>query len=181
MTEQEIKDKITAETERYVRIASDFFRHVFDIPEIRFNLRGTCGGQAINNKYRNLRVLRYNLVLAARDIDEFLGVIIPHEVAHYIVHYFYEFRCRPHGSEWKYVMQNVFNVKPERCHHIDATGCRARRTFVHIYRCACGQDLRVSTKHHKAIQANKIIWHKKCKMIVSRAWFKGTVDKYASV
>ena len=171
--EEAIKNALILATRNAFDVANDRLKRTYKYPEIIFTLRGRTAGLA----YLSQNLINYNLELASRDINEFLKKICYHESAHIIAHLYCGPNIRPHGNEWKWVMREVFYIPAERCHSIDTSGCRARKTYLHVYNCACGQEILVGTKHHRVIQANGTVFHKRCRLTISRAWFKRTIEK----
>lgn len=137
--------------ERRVR---DHYR--LDLPSatLDFSLRGRCAGQArIAQDGRSL--LRINLQLLAENLEDFLAVTIPHEVAHLAVLWRtrgHRQRPRPHGPEWQAVMRDCFALEPVRCHDYRTTPARVvRRPF--IYACPCREHRLTSTMHNRIRRA----------------------------
>lgn len=98
------------------------YKQTFTLPEIRFDIRNTNGGEAWIK--RNL--IRLNLTFLVENEAEFLGTTVPHEVAHLVAHHVYDSKpingkkVRPHGKEWKEVM-GVLKLEPKRTHSYDIT------------------------------------------------------------
>lgn len=114
-------------------------------PAVTFDLRGLTAGEACVETW----ALRYNDELLCRHGDEFVDEIVPHEVAHLVVAAVFPGRRRPHGAEWKAVME-YFGVSARRCHQFEATPARRTRRFA--YRCECGQPHLLTRRAHLRIR-----------------------------
>lgn len=142
------------QVEQAVRAAEQRARELYrlDLPPatIDFSLRGRCAGQARLGREARPR-LRINLQLLAENLEDFLVVTIPHEVAHLVVLWQARqrrSRPRPHGPEWQAVMRDCFALEPVRCHDYQTTPARVvRRPF--IYACPCREHRLTSTMHNR--------------------------------
>ncbi|WP_299491153.1 SprT family zinc-dependent metalloprotease [uncultured Shewanella sp.] len=114
----------------------------FARPTIGFKLRGKCAGMA----HLQHNHLRFNPTLLANNSQAFLTEVVPHEVCHLLVYHIFG-RVKPHGKEWKNMMQYVFNLSPRTTHDFDttdATGPQFR------YQCHCG-TINLSLRRHNKI------------------------------
>jgi SprT protein len=123
-------------------------------PEVRFDLTGQTAGQ-VRWERRRPPVLRFNLSLAAGHLDDFLAVTVVHEVAHLAVAACHP-RARPHGPEWRAMMQLLGVTEPTRCH--DYTPVPARRQRRWAYRCGC-REHQLTTTRHKRVEAGAVRYH----------------------
>ncbi len=142
-------------------------------PEIDFNLRGKCAGQASwkirkhlgKNKSENLK-LRYNLQAYLLDPAEMIEDTVYHEVAHLVVALRFGTRRPPHGKEWQDVMRNCFGLEPKRTHRLALTPARqVARSFV--YACKCRKHKLTSIRHNKVLSGKTIYSCKSCGSILS--------------
>jgi len=155
MSDYEIRKKLVAATVQSVAKAREVLGVRMSAPPVVFDLRGTTAGIAITTRDFFQIVpskIRYNLGLARENLESFVSKTIPHEVSHLVANVHFGKNCG-HGREWKYVMQKVFGIEPNRCHQYDVRNHRARQTKVHVYRCACG-EINIGTKHHNLIHSN---------------------------
>lgn len=138
--EAEVRNKVH---DLLIKVSDLGERGRFEVPEIRFDLKGRWAGACyLKGDECNLR---FNLKLLEENQEDFLRFTVPHEVAHYIVALLYG-RVRPHGKEWRSVM-NFFGIKhPLVCHSFDI-----KSTYPWIYRCRC-QEHFVGQKKHSMIQ-----------------------------
>lgn len=116
-------------------LASEF--KDFDIPEIRFDLRGRSAGQCF---YNGAYVLRFNLKLLEENTEDFLRFIVPHEVAHYVSHELAG-KIQPHGVEWQTIMKYFGIENPLRCHNFEMTEAPWE------YRCSCQTHFLYNKQH----------------------------------
>ncbi|MGM0537226.1 MAG: SprT-like domain-containing protein [Pseudomonadota bacterium] len=99
-------------------------------PAVWLDLRGKCAGQA----HFGRGGLRFNRVLLEENRLAFLVEVVPHEMAHWLVHHLEDgHRARPHGREWQTVMRHLFGLEPRATHRFD-TG----RASPAPYRYGCG-------------------------------------------
>jgi len=116
-------------------------------PEVLFNLRGQAAGQARIDPRHGMQI-RFNLQLLNQHPAPFLARTPAHEVAHLVVFALHQGRARPHGPEWREVMQ-LLGADPSRCHNFD-TGHSRRRTLRRFpYRCGCSRHQLTSIRHRR--------------------------------
>lgn len=127
-------------TELYLT-AEQHFQSQLLKPALELTQRGTSAGSA--RLQSNL--IRLNPVLLCESPEEFIRQILPHELAHLLVHQLYG-KVAPHGNEWKYLMAEVFGLKPERTHRLDTSLVQGPRFF---YRCGCQQHQLTIRRHNK--------------------------------
>jgi SprT protein len=154
-----LQAQVTAKTGELLRRAlSPLDLHANRL-EIRFDLRGRAAGQA---RYGSTGpwVIRYNPVLLRENGDSFLASTVPHEVAHLIAFLRYGPRIRPHGAEWRAIMEQ-FGATPERCHRYDLSRIPRRATRVFTYHCACSEH-RLTGIRHRRVLAGQIYLCRRC-------------------
>lgn len=83
----------------------------------------TCGGRFFcgSNKYQ------FNIKLAMQNPQEYLDIVVPHEVAHHVQYLLFPKSMKKeagHGKEWKVIMTTVFGIPAERYHQMDTTDVR---------------------------------------------------------
>jgi SprT protein len=114
----------------------------FEIPEIKFDLKGACAG--ICYMKGNKCTLQFNLKLLEENQKDFLRFIVPHEVAHYVTASLFG-KVAPHGKEWRTVM-HLFGIEhPSRCHSFSL-----KNIYPWIYKCQC-REYDISQKRHSLI------------------------------
>jgi SprT protein len=115
---------------------------------VEFGLRGRAAGDACPST----GTTRYNSELLDRYGDEFVRSIVPHEVAH-IVTWAVFGRVKPHGPEWRSVME-FFGVDPSVTHDFETTPARRVRRVP--YRCSCGIPHRLTKRAHLRIRRGTV-------------------------
>lgn len=110
-------------------------------PRVWCDLRGKSAGQA----HFRRGGLRFNPVLYDENRRAFLAEVVPHEMAHWLVHHLDEGpTTRPHGHEWRTVMRRLFACEPKVTHRFDVA--RSSRA-PHRYRCACREHFFTARRH----------------------------------
>ncbi|MCM2680069.1 SprT family zinc-dependent metalloprotease [Echinimonas agarilytica] len=151
---------LEAKMQQLIERASRQFAHEFTTPELHFNQRGTCAGSA----RLNTQEMRLNPVLLEAQPDCFVSDIMPHELAHLLVHQYYG-RVPPHGAQWQHMMAEVFGVKPARTHRLDVTDVQGQ-TFA--YECGC-QRHSLTIRRHNKIERGATYRCRKCGEALARA------------
>lgn len=133
--------------------------HQFELPQIKFDLRGRTAGQAFYKENR----LRFNMVLLKENGDRFINRTVPHECAHLITRAVFgnSRKIKSHGKEWKYVMHKLGVEDSTRCHSYDTTNSRVSRKKRYPYRCGC-QDYNLTSIRHNRIRKGKVYRCKYC-------------------
>lgn len=89
--------------------------------------------------------------------DERVRETLLHEYAHLVVYHRFGRRAKPHGPEWRAVM-NALGLSPERTHSYPPLPTpKPRRTL--IYRCArCGEEI----PRVRPLKRGRAYYHVKC-------------------
>lgn len=127
----------------YIALASKSFNREFSHPKITLDQRGKIAGTARLSSWH----IRLNPILLRENPEIFKNEVIPHEIAHLIVHAIWG-NVRPHGKEWKHVMWNIFGIQPKTTHSMNIESVRGR---VFRYGCSC-QTHDISIRRHRAIE-----------------------------
>ncbi|MBF7053965.1 SprT-like domain-containing protein [Halomonas sp. KAO] len=118
-------------------------------PRVWLDLRGRSAGQA----HFGRGGLRFNPVLYAENRVEFLVEVVPHEMAHWLVHHLKDGRrARPHGREWQMVMRRLFGLEPRTTHRFD-TGRSSPAPY--RYACAC-REHRFTPRRHALVRGGRV-------------------------
>ncbi len=110
-------------------------------PKVWCDLRGKCAGQA----HYGRGGLRFNPVLYRENRHAYLVEVVPHEMAHWLVRHLRDGRrARPHGHEWRTVMERLFGLPPRVTHAFDT---RRASPMPYRYHCGC-QDHYFTARRH---------------------------------
>ena len=123
--------------------------------EIRFDLKGKAAGMVV---YRQgmAPVVRYNPAMLRACQTEFLTQTLPHEVAHLVTRVLFGSAIRPHGPEWKGVM-DFFGTEARRCHNFDIHPDTVRRLRRFSYACACREHRLTSIRHNRILKGQRYL------------------------
>lgn len=130
------------EAERIIACCNQYYQLTLKLPEIRFDLKGLCAGQALPTK----QVVRLNVDLAREYGADFIHDTLPHEVAHLVAWSVWGRRIKPHGPEWQSVMQ-FLGVSAERCHRYACQPTRKLKRY--RYTCVCREHEVTSIRHNR--------------------------------
>lgn len=120
---------------------------------VRFDLTGRAAG--MYRVARGRAVIRYNPHIFARHFEHGLDTTVPHEVAHYITDRLYGIaNVRPHGPEWRAVMQALGVEDARATARFDLDGLPVRRQRRFAYRCACDTH-QLSACRHNRVRAGR--------------------------
>lgn len=139
----------------YYATAEQHFSRCFPRPEIKLNQRGRAAGTA----RPQTNELRFNLTLLVENQQAFIDQTVPHEIAHLLVYQLYG-RTKPHGKEWQFMMQSVFNCPAKTTHQFDLKSVTGKQ-FTYDCRCMTHQ---LSIYRHNKVQRQQASYHcRKCK------------------
>ncbi|MEW7976823.1 MAG: SprT-like domain-containing protein [Candidatus Sedimenticola endophacoides] len=115
--------------------------------EVRFDLRGQGAGQA-RFAPGAAPLIRLNEALLEAHGEHFIQCTVPHELAHVVTHRIHGAAARPHGPEWREVME-LFGAEPSRCHNFETLPATTRTLRRFSYRCGCRTHLLTSIRHNR--------------------------------
>ena len=114
------------------------------VPGLEFGQRGKAAGTAHLGRW----LIRLNPLLLTAHPQRFLGEVIPHELAHLLV-FARHGRTRPHGPEWRQLMQQQFGLPPRVTHDLDVSAVSGPQF---AYRCACRDHLLSLRRHNRVVR-----------------------------
>ncbi|MFT6927527.1 MAG: SprT protein [Psychromonas sp.] len=149
------KKALISRSEECFILAECFFDRAFKRPTYLFNQRGRSAGSA----HLQLNLIKYNSTLFSQNSADFFAQVVPHEVAHLITYQHYG-KVRPHGKEWQYVMQNIFNCPADTTHSLDISDVMGKQF---AYQCDCTTHQLTIRRHNKILKGVKYSC-KKCRV-----------------
>lgn len=152
MTEIEANVYLKAVEQKIADCVSRAQRHFqtsIRTPAFNFKQRGRSAGTA----YLQRNEMRFNAYMLAQNPQKFIDNVVPHEVAHIVVHQIYGSKVRPHGREWRAVMERLFDVKADRTHDFDVPKVRN----AYLYQCQCQQHEFTAHRHGRATRGTEYI------------------------
>jgi len=152
------KKCVIDKTNHFIDEACNIYQRNFEHIIVDFDLKGRISG--MYRRKKNHRVIRYNSYIFAKYFEDSLETTIPHEVAHYITDMMFK-KCRPHGNEWRGVMQ-AFDANASRTCDYDLEGIPVRVYQRHEYHCLCMTHEITSRRHNKIQNSNARYHCKKC-------------------
>lgn len=142
-----LKDRVLQCLDDFLGVAEAKLQITIPKPTVCFNQRGKIAGSA----RLQVNQIRLNPTLLTDNPDRFCQEVIPHELAHLIVYQLYG-RARPHGKEWKSVMESVFKLPAQTRHDMDVSKVSGK-TF--SYRCQCGPVVLSVRRHNKVLRGQQ--------------------------
>ena len=123
-------------------------------PKVSYRQRGTTAGTAHLSQWE----IRLNAVLLTENGQPFIDDVVPHELAHLLVYRQFG-RVSPHGSQWRWMMEEVLGVPASRTHAFDVASVQGK-TFG--YRCNCQLHRLTVRRHNKILRKESEYRCKKC-------------------
>lgn len=152
-------------TWQYLRQAESCYHRHFELSEIRFDVRGKTAGY-FRQLSSGFSLINFNDALLQANGESFIRRTVPHEVAHLVAHQVHGSAIRPHGKEWKTVMQ-LFNADTSRCHEYDVSQVSVRQYRRFEYYCECQTHYLTSIRHNRVLSGQNYICKKCHKPLVS--------------
>lgn len=136
-TDQELKHEVIDRIQECKFIAhSKGIKDMLPIT-VHFDLDTSSAGKATTyynpiTKIVSKQELRFNSYFLRKFPDHFIKQTVPHELAHLIVDRYFGLHIG-HGSEWKFVMINYFDLLPDVYHMYGST----KYKLDEVYSCLC--------------------------------------------
>ena len=121
-----------------------------EMPRLRFDLRGRCAGQALPGQW----VIRLNHSLLNQHGQRFVDETVPHEWAHLLAYAMHGPNIRPHGEQWRQIMQ-LLGCQPDVCHNYEVKPARQLRR--HAYHCGCRAHELSSIRHRRVLAGQRYV------------------------
>ncbi|WP_040975761.1 SprT family zinc-dependent metalloprotease [Necropsobacter massiliensis] len=137
-----------------LQLAEQHFERAFPPPTVNYRLRGVKAGVA----YPAQNEIRLNRTLLLENPQAFIAQVVPHELAHLIVYQVFG-RVKPHGTQWRALMTELFQLPAETCHRFNVANVQGK-TF--IYQCACRQHQLSVRRHNKIQRKSAVYFCRKC-------------------
>lgn len=159
----EQQGRVLQRVEYFVNLANEIYNSDLQMPCVRFDKRGTCGGTA---NYSSME-LNFNAGLMLDNWDEYMNQVIPHEVAHLVKSHVYGTDRKgrlhsAHGYYWQSIMRE-FGCDPDRCHSMDVSKVKqvSRPKTKYVYACpCCGKEIIItSVRHNKIVRRGAQYFH----------------------
>ncbi|MCU7554375.1 SprT family zinc-dependent metalloprotease [Alteromonas sp. ASW11-19] len=129
--------------------AQQHFQRRFPLPEITYRRSGRNAGTAFLNQNR----INLNGPLFTANQSAFLAEVVPHEVSHLLVWQLYG-RVKPHGEQWQYVMETVFDTPATTTHQFDLAPLNIS---TYPYRCQCDVVQLSVRRHNKVLRGQRYV------------------------
>ncbi|QDJ13298.1 SprT family protein [Mergibacter septicus] len=149
-----LKRQVQQRLKTCLKIAEQYFQRDFLLPQVSYQVRGLKAGVAYLQQWQ----IRLNPLLLLENPTDFIQQVVPHELAHLIVYACYG-NVRPHGKEWKFVMEQLFHLKSDVYHQFDITNVQGK-TFA--YSCHCQTHYLSLRRHNRVIRQQAIYHCKQC-------------------
>lgn len=150
--------QVICQAKQCISLAQQHFQHTFAMPIIDYKVRGLKAGVA----YLSQNKISLNRTLLLENQQNFIQQTVPHEVAHLIVYQVFG-KVKPHGKEWKFVMEQLFNCPAKTCHQFDTSQVQGKRF---IYQCSCQQHQLSIRRHNKIQRGEAHYFCRNCKEIL---------------
>ncbi|PHM74425.1 SprT family zinc-dependent metalloprotease [Xenorhabdus kozodoii] len=140
--------------QRRLTQASNFLQQRFPEPHITYQQRGTIAGSARLQDWE----IRLNPVLLIENQQAFIDQVIPHELAHLLAYHQFG-KVAPHGKEWRFIMEMIFEVPANRTHQFSVNSVRSK---IFIYYCGCQQHELTIRQHNKVLRGKNCYVCRQC-------------------
>jgi len=159
------QQRVIETTHHFIAMAAEIMScKLIHIP-VEFDLKGRAAGMYCLRSRR--RWIRYNPHIFAKYFNDNLAQTIPHEVAHYAIERVYGHRhVRPHGKEWRGLMQAMGIANASRTCDYDLAGIPLRQQSLHPYTCACSSYQLTRRRHNKINRDGARYYCRQCQQLL---------------
>lgn len=158
--------QVLRQVKQCLMLAQQHFQRPFAPPTIDYQVRGLKAGVAYLQQNR----ISLNRTLLMANQQAFIQQTVPHELAHLIVYQVFG-KVKPHGKEWQFVMEQLFNCPAQTCHQFDTSQVIGKQFR---YQCACQQH-QLSIRRHNKIQRGQADY--RCKACLGKLVFMGNASE----
>lgn len=151
-----LKFQVQRQLKRNLAQAEHYFHKTFVLPKVNYQLRGVKAGVA----YLQQNEIRLNPQLLAENGQAFIAQVVPHELAHLLVYQQFG-RVKPHGREWKMMMEEVLGAPAEIYHSFDVSQVRQNQQQF-LYRCHCQTHTLTARRHNAILRGHRRYLCKLC-------------------
>ncbi|OTA17083.1 SprT family protein [Xenorhabdus vietnamensis] len=134
--------------------ASHFWQQNFPEPHITYQQRGTAAGSARLQDWE----IHLNPILLIENQQAFIDEVIPHELAHLLAYHQFG-KVAPHGKEWRFIMETIFEVTARRTHQFPVHSVRSK---IFVYCCSCQQHELTIRQHNKILRGKSCYVCRQC-------------------
>lgn len=152
-----IEQLVDQKIESLLDTASKLYNKTFDKPQIKYTEKSTVAGRA----YCVSNIVDFNKILLSENVDQFIDQTVTHELAHILAYKIYG--TIGHDKYWKLIMVQL-GAEPKRCHSYSIENVKKRATKTFVYKCACRDNIQISSiRHNKIVKNNQIYRCNACK------------------
>lgn len=151
--------------DRCLVLAQKQFGQPIERPEITFDLRGRAAGQLRFSRgpvFVKAR-LRFNSEMLGRYSIDFIEQVVPHEVGHYLAYLKFGNRIKPHGKEWRYVVEGVLGAEASVTHSFEVQAARKLKRFVYACNCPNREHELSAIRHGRVSKRRAQYYCRACK------------------
>ena len=155
MQSERLIQQSTMLTRQLLYKAAEHFNIDLPYTDIRYDLSGRAAGMVVFPRTGN-PTFRYNRLLLEQNRETFLSQTLPHEVAHLVAYVLHGRSIRPHGKEWKTVME-FFGADAVRCHNFSLENNSIKKLSRFTYACNCRRHQLTSIRHNRILKGQSYL------------------------
>ncbi len=162
--QSDLQNRCMARVDACLLRAEKHFNQTIKRPPVTFDLRGRAAGQLRFSKRRLLDArLRFNSEMLVRYGNAFIEEVVPHEVGHYIAYLRFGSTIKPHGKEWRYIVQNILGAQAAVTHSFEVEPARLLKRFVYACDCTDRQHELSAIRHGRVSRQRAQYYCRVCK------------------